>query len=158
MTATARAIELTVAAAEAAADKLAEEIIALDVSDQLVITDAFLLAAANNPRQVRAVVDAVEEAMKAAGATLARREGVSDARWVLLDYADVVVHVQLAEDRYLMTVIATASNPRFSVRRVDVERGGPTYTVDTLTDLRAERPDAELFFITGADALAQILS
>ena len=62
------------------------------------------------------------------------------------------------EDRYLMTVIATASNPRFSVSRVDVDRGGPTYTIDTLTDLRRQRPDAELFFITGADALAQIVS
>jgi len=66
--------------------------------------------------------------------------------------------VSPAEDRYLMTVIATASNPRFSVSRVDVDRGGPTYTVDTLAALHAERPDAELFFITGADALAQILS
>ncbi|MGY1746500.1 nicotinate-nucleotide adenylyltransferase [Blastococcus sp. SYSU D00695] len=66
--------------------------------------------------------------------------------------------VSPAEDRYLMTVIATASNPRFSVSRVDLDRGGPTYTIDTLQDLRAERPDAELFFITGADALAQILS
>jgi nicotinate-nucleotide adenylyltransferase len=63
-----------------------------------------------------------------------------------------------AEDRYLMTVIATASNPRFSVSRVDIERGGPTYTLDTLVDLRAAYPDCELFFITGADALAQILS
>ena len=66
--------------------------------------------------------------------------------------------VSPAEDRYLMTVVATASNPRFSVSRVDIDRGGPTYTVDTLADLHAERPDAELFFITGADALAQILS
>ncbi|SMD26312.1 nicotinate-nucleotide adenylyltransferase [Kibdelosporangium aridum] len=66
--------------------------------------------------------------------------------------------VSPAEDRYLMTVIATASNPRFSVSRVDIDRSGPTYTVDTLQDLRAKRPDAELFFITGADALAQILS
>jgi nicotinate-nucleotide adenylyltransferase len=57
-----------------------------------------------------------------------------------------------------MTVIATASNPRFSVSRVDIDRGGPTYTIDTLTDLRRQRPDAELFFITGADALAQIVS
>jgi nicotinate-nucleotide adenylyltransferase len=65
--------------------------------------------------------------------------------------------VSPAEDRYLMTVIATASNPRFSVSRVDVDRGGPTYTIDTLTDLKAQRPDAELFFITGADALSQIL-
>jgi nicotinate-nucleotide adenylyltransferase len=62
------------------------------------------------------------------------------------------------EDRYLMTVIATASNPRFSVSRVDIDRAGPTYTIDTLTDLRRQRPDAELFFITGADALAQIVS
>ncbi|YAL82217.1 nicotinate-nucleotide adenylyltransferase [Dermacoccaceae bacterium W4C1] len=63
-----------------------------------------------------------------------------------------------AEHRYLMTVIATASNPRFTVSRVDIERPGPTYTLDTLKDLKAARPDAELFFITGADALAQILS
>jgi nicotinate-nucleotide adenylyltransferase len=66
--------------------------------------------------------------------------------------------VSRAEDRYLMTVIATASNPRFSVSRVDIDRGGLTYTADTLTDLQAEHPDARLFFITGADALAQILS
>ena len=66
--------------------------------------------------------------------------------------------VSAAEDRYLMTVIATASNPRFSVSRVDIERGGTTYTVDTLHDLHAAYPDADLFFITGADALAQILS
>ncbi|KGM15642.1 nicotinate-nucleotide adenylyltransferase, partial [Actinotalea fermentans ATCC 43279 = JCM 9966 = DSM 3133] len=63
-----------------------------------------------------------------------------------------------AEHRYLMTVIATASNPRFTVSRVDIDRPGPTYTVDTLRDLRAARPDADLFFITGADALAQILT
>ena len=66
--------------------------------------------------------------------------------------------VSPAEDRYLMTVIATASNPRFSVSRVDIDRGGTTYTVDTLGDLRGQHPDAELFFITGADALAQIMS
>ena len=63
-----------------------------------------------------------------------------------------------AEHRYLMTVIATASNPRFTVSRVDIDRTGPTYTIDTLRDLSAQRPGAELFFITGADALAQILS
>lgn len=66
--------------------------------------------------------------------------------------------VSPAEDRYLMTVIATASNPRFSVSRVDVDRGKVTYTADTLRDLRAKHPDAELYFITGADALASILS
>lgn len=63
-----------------------------------------------------------------------------------------------AEDRYLMTVIATASNPRFTVSRVDIDRGGPTYTIDTLKDLRVEYPGAELFFITGADALSSIMS
>jgi nicotinate-nucleotide adenylyltransferase len=66
--------------------------------------------------------------------------------------------VSPAEDRYLMTVIATASNPRFSVSRVDIDRGGVTYTIDTLSDLRALHADAELFFITGADALEQILT
>ncbi len=65
--------------------------------------------------------------------------------------------VSPAEDRYLMTVIATASNPRFTVSRTDVDRPGPTYTIDTLRELHADRPHAELFFITGSDALAQIL-
>jgi len=63
-----------------------------------------------------------------------------------------------SEHRYLMTVIATASNPQFTVSRVDVDREGPTYTIDTLRDLQEQRPGAELFFITGADAVAQILS
>ncbi|ORV55417.1 nicotinate-nicotinamide nucleotide adenylyltransferase [Mycobacterium florentinum] len=67
-------------------------------------------------------------------------------------------NVSAAEDRYLMTVIATASNPRFSVSRVDIDRAGPTYTKDTLQDLHALNPDSELFFITGADALSSILS
>jgi nicotinate-nucleotide adenylyltransferase len=66
--------------------------------------------------------------------------------------------VSPAEHRYLMTVIATASNPRFTVSRVDIDRPGPTYTIDTLRDLGEERPGMELYFITGADALEQILS
>ena len=66
--------------------------------------------------------------------------------------------VSPAEDRYLMTVVATASNPRFQVSRVDIDRGGDTYTVDTLTDMRKLYPDAELFFITGADALSKIVT
>jgi nicotinate-nucleotide adenylyltransferase len=66
--------------------------------------------------------------------------------------------VSPAEHRYLMTVIATASNPRFTVSRVDIDRPGQTYTIDTLRDLRTARPEAELFFITGADAMAQIVS
>lgn len=66
--------------------------------------------------------------------------------------------VSSAEDRYLMTVIATASNPRFSVSRVDIDRGGPTYTTDTLRDIREIHPDSDLYFITGADALATIMA
>ena len=66
--------------------------------------------------------------------------------------------VTAAEDRYLMTVIATAANPRFTVSRVDIDRGGATYTKDTLRDLARQHPDADLYFITGADALASILS
>jgi nicotinate-nucleotide adenylyltransferase len=66
--------------------------------------------------------------------------------------------VTAAEHRYLMTVVATASNPSFTVSRVDIERPGPTFTIDTLRDLKVERPDAQLFFITGADAMAQILT
>jgi nicotinate-nucleotide adenylyltransferase len=66
--------------------------------------------------------------------------------------------VSAAEDRYLMTVIATASNPRFTVSRADIDRDGPTYTIDTLTEMHETYPDAALFFITGADALEQILS
>jgi len=66
--------------------------------------------------------------------------------------------VSPAEDRYLMTVIATAANPRFTVSRVDIDRDGPTYTIDTLRELTAAHPDADLYFITGADAMAQILT
>ncbi len=86
-------------AAAAAADKLASDIIAYDVSDQLVITDAFLLCSASNDRQVRAIVDEIEDKLRKAGAKPARREGEREGRWVLLDYIDVVIHVQHAEER-----------------------------------------------------------
>lgn len=99
MPATERAIELTIAAARAAADIKAEEIIALDVSEQLVLTDVFLIASGTNERQVGAIVDAVEEALFKLGAKPVRREGKGQGRWVLIDFGDVVVHVQHAEDR-----------------------------------------------------------
>ena len=86
-------------AALAAADKLADNIIAYDVSEQLAITDAFLLCSASNDRQVRSIVDEIELRMKQAGATLIRREGEREGRWVLLDYLDVVIHVQHTEER-----------------------------------------------------------
>ena len=99
MTATDRALELVRTAAQAASDKLAENIMAFDVSEQLFITDAFVLCSAPNDRQVRAVVDAVEEQLRAIDAKPARREGERDGRWVLLDYSDIVVHVQHEEER-----------------------------------------------------------
>ncbi len=99
MTATDRAVELVRIAASAAADKLATDIIAYDVSEQLVITDAFLLCSAANDRQVRSIVDEVEEKLQRAGAKPVRREGEREGRWVLLDYLDVVIHVQHSEQR-----------------------------------------------------------
>lgn len=99
MTASPRSIELAEAAAEAAADKLASDLLILDVSEQLVITDCFVLASAPNDRQVRSVVDAIEERLLQLGAKPVRREGERDGRWVLLDYLDIVVHVQHAEER-----------------------------------------------------------
>lgn len=100
MTATDRAVELVQVAAEAAADKLAEEIIAYDVSDQLVITEAFVLCSAPNDRQVRAIVDEVEDQLRIkSGIKPVRREGERDGRWILLDYADIIVHIQHEEER-----------------------------------------------------------
>lgn len=99
MTATEHAIELTIAAARAASDRKAGEIIALDVSEQLVLTDVFLIASGRNSRQVSAIVDAVEEAMHKLGSKTLRREGRSEGHWVLLDFGDIVVHVQQEEDR-----------------------------------------------------------
>ncbi|ACV09289.1 ribosome silencing factor [Jonesia denitrificans] len=99
MAATDHAIDLAITAARAASDKKASEIIALDVSDHLVLTDAFVIASGNSERQVSAIVDAVERALHEAGTKLVRREGKGDARWVLLDFGDIVVHVQHQEDR-----------------------------------------------------------
>jgi ribosome-associated protein len=99
VTASPRAIELVEIAALAAADKLAEGIVAYDVSEQLVITDAFVLCTGANDRQVHAIVDGIELKLKEAGASLARREGEREGRWVLLDYLDIVVHVQHADER-----------------------------------------------------------
>ncbi len=99
MTASAEAVALSVAAAEAASDKLAEDIVAIDVSEKLVITDVFVLCSAANERQVRAVVDGVEERLHGMGAKPLRRAGEAEGRWVLLDFGDIVVHVQLAEER-----------------------------------------------------------
>ena len=99
MTATDRALELTRVAAGAAADKLGTDLVAYDVSEQLAITDVFLVVTAANERQVGAVVDGIEEALRGLDAKPVRREGDRQQRWVLLDYLDVVVHVQHTEER-----------------------------------------------------------
>ncbi len=101
MSVTERALELAMAAAQAAADKKAQNIVVIDVAEQLYITDAFVIASASNERQVVAIVDAIEEALMELPekAKPVRREGERQGRWVLLDYVDIVVHVQHAEER-----------------------------------------------------------
>jgi ribosome-associated protein len=96
-----RALELAMTAAQAAADKKAQDIVVIDVGEQLAITDAFVIASASNERQVLAIVDAIEESLVnlPEKAKPVRREGERQGRWVLLDYIDIVVHVQHAEER-----------------------------------------------------------
>jgi ribosome-associated protein len=97
--ASAESLELVHAAAAAAAEKLAHNVVAVDVSDRLALTDAFVVASAPNDRQVGAIVEAVEEALRAKGVKPARREGSGKNRWVLLDFIDIVVHVLHNEER-----------------------------------------------------------
>ena len=99
MTATDHAVELVEVAAQAAHDKKADQVLAFDVSEQIAITDAFLLASASNERAVGAIVDEIEEKLREAGAKPIRREGHEEGRWVLLDYGEIVVHVQHEEER-----------------------------------------------------------
>jgi len=100
VTATAEAVALTLAAARAADDKLARDVLAFDVSEQLAITDVFLLCTGNSERQVDAIVDAIEEALRETfDRRPLRREGQRDSRWVLLDYLDLIVHVQHEVER-----------------------------------------------------------
>lgn len=99
MSASPESIEMSTVAAKAAAAKLADNVVVIDVSGQLVITDCFVIASASNERQVNAVVDEVEEKMRAAGYKPARREGTREGRWTLLDYIDIVVHIQHQEER-----------------------------------------------------------
>ncbi len=99
MTATDSAVSMAKVAAQAAADKLAKDVLLVDVSDRLAITDIFVIVTGANERQVSAIVDEVEDKMREAGVKPVRREGERDGRWVLLDFLDVVVHVQHSEER-----------------------------------------------------------
>jgi nicotinate-nucleotide adenylyltransferase len=102
--------------------------------------------------------DPIHHGHLVAASEVAQSHGLDEVIFVPTGAANYKSAVTSAGHRYLMTVIATASNPRFTVSRVDVDRGKPTFTIDTLRDIRAERPDVDLYFITGADAIAQILS
>ena len=99
MPAAQHSIDLTIAAARAAAAKMGEGIVALDVADRLALTDVFLIVSGHSERQVDAITEAVDEAMRRAGSKILRREGTQELRWVLLDYGDIIVHVQHVEDR-----------------------------------------------------------
>jgi len=99
VSATDRSIALARAAAQGASDKKAENVVAIDVSEQLALTDVFVIASATNERQIGAIVDEIEERVRLAGAKPLRREGGRDDRWVLIDFGDIVVHVQHQEER-----------------------------------------------------------
>ncbi|MDO3649618.1 ribosome silencing factor [Nocardia mangyaensis] len=99
MSASPEAIDMAKVAALAADDKLATDVVVLDVSEQLVITDCFVIASAPNERQVNAIVDSVEEKLREAGHKPVRREGTREGRWALLDYVDIVVHIQHNDER-----------------------------------------------------------
>lgn len=99
MTATPEALRMATVAAGAASNKLADDVVVIDVSAQLVITDCFVIASASNERQVNAIVDEVEDKMRLAGYKPARREGTREGRWTLLDYVDIVVHIQHQDER-----------------------------------------------------------
>jgi len=99
VTATDTARDLALVAGHAASNKLATDVVLIDVSDRLALTDVFVIATGNNERQVEAIVDEVEEKLREAGVKPLRREGRRDGRWVLLDYAEIVVHVQHCEER-----------------------------------------------------------
>ena len=99
MAATQHAIDLDLIAADAAAEKLGSDIVLIDVSDRLALTDVFVIVSGSNERQVEAIVDSVEEKLRAVGVKPLRREGRREGRWVLLDYSEIVVHIQHAEER-----------------------------------------------------------
>jgi len=104
MPATEHALDITRIAAQAAADKLGTDIVAFDVSERLALTDVFLIVTAKNERQVGAVVDGVEEALYKVGTKVRRREGDREARWVLLDFGDLILHAQHVDERHLYSL------------------------------------------------------
>lgn len=125
MTASAEAVRMATVAAQAAAAKLASDVVVIDVSAQLVITDCFVIASASNERQVGAIVDEVEEKMRLAGYKPARREGTREGRWVLLDYVDIVVHIQHTDERNFYALDRLWRDCPLIVVDLDAEGGQP---------------------------------
>jgi ribosome-associated protein len=169
MTATEEALRLARVAAQAAADKLAKDILLVDVSDRLAITDVFVIVTGANERQVGAIVDSIEEKMREAGTRPPRREGERDGRWVLLDFVDVVVHVQHAEERVFYALdrlwkdcpaspFVDASGDPTSVASTPDASGddedGPTETGPSINHLLVDSGelDAEVASLEPADA------
>lgn len=139
MTASPEAIHSATIAALAANSKLAANVAVIDVSERLVITDCFVVASGDNERQVRAIVDAVEEALQKEGVKPTRREGTSDAHWVLLDYVDFVVHVQLAEEREFYGLDRMWKDcPIIPVEGIDQPAIDTDSDVDTDTDVQGD--------------------
>jgi ribosome-associated protein len=135
VTATDEARALALVAADAASGKLATDIVLIDVSERLAITDIFVIATGSNERQVEAIVDEVEEKLRAEGRKPLRREGRRDGRWVLLDYADIVVHIQHAEERVFYALERLWKDcPMISI---DPRGGGSTEWVQPTTKAAA---------------------
>ncbi|KGN39893.1 ribosome silencing factor [Knoellia sp. CPCC 206435] len=125
MPATDRSLELARAAAHAAAEKLATTIVGIDVSEQLAITDIFVIASAETERQVGAIVDEVEDSLREMGSKPVRREGQRDGRWVLIDFGDIVVHVQHDDEReYYELERLWKDCPEVDLGAVGTEQGG----------------------------------
>ncbi|QNH95737.1 ribosome silencing factor [Corynebacterium anserum] len=136
MTATSESIALASAAARAASDKLAEDILVIDVSDRLAITDCFVVASGDNERMVNSIVDEVEDALSELGEKPLRREGRGDGHWVLLDYGSVVVHVQRAQEREFYALDRLWRDaPQIAVDGVEQIDRGTNWDEDTEVDV-----------------------
>ena len=137
MTASEEATLMATVAAQAAASKLADDVVVIDVSGQLVITDCFVIASASNDRQVNAIVDEVEEKMRVAGYKPARREGTREGRWVLLDFVDIVVHIQHQDERNFYALDRLWRDcPVLPVELDERRRGGGRVSIRRLVMLR----------------------
>jgi ribosome-associated protein len=152
VTATEEARDLALLAADAASGKLATDIVLIDVSERLAITDVFLIASGSNERQVEAIVDAVEEKLRGVGRKPLRREGRRDGRWVLLDYADIVIHIQHTEERVFYALERLWKD--CAMISIDPRGGGSTEWVQPSAARTAERSAAAAAESGGGAAMA----